>query len=64
MSMDRNDVKHGIDQAAKNLKAATDKLADKSHDAGDSMKEKAKELARKTGDQMIDQGKKLKKAAR
>jgi hypothetical protein len=64
MSVDRNDVKHGIDKAAANLKAATDKLADKSHEAGESMTEKAKELARKTGDQMIAQGNKLKNAAR
>jgi hypothetical protein len=64
MSIDRNDVKHGIDKAAENLKTATDKLADKSHETGESMKEKAKELARKTGDQMIDKGNKLKNAAR
>jgi hypothetical protein len=64
MSFDRNDVKQGIDKAAENLKAATDKLAAKGSEAGDSMKEKAKELARKTGDQMIDKGTKLKNAAR
>lgn len=64
MSVDRNDVKRGIDKAAANLKAATDKLADKSHQAGESMTEKAKELARKTGDQMIANGNKLRNAAR
>jgi hypothetical protein len=64
MSFDKNDVKHGIDKAAENLKSATDTVAAKSHEAGESMKEKAKELARKTGDQMIDKGTKLKNAAR
>lgn len=64
MSFDKNDVKHGIDKAAENLKIATDKLAAKSQEAGDSITEKAKELARKTGDQMIDKGTKLKNAAR
>jgi hypothetical protein len=64
MSFDRNDVKHGIDKAASRLKSATDNLADKSQEAGESMKEKAKEMARRTGDQMIEKGAKLKNAAR
>jgi hypothetical protein len=64
MSFDKNDVKQGIDKAADQLKAATDNLAAKSHEAGESMKEKAKELARKAGDEMIEQGTKLKNAAR
>jgi len=64
MSFDKKDVKHGIDKAAENLKAATDDLAAKSQEVGESMKEKAKELARKTGDQMIEKGTKLKNAAR
>jgi hypothetical protein len=64
MSFDKNDVKHGIDKAAEHLKVATDKVAMKSQEASDSMTEKAKELARKTGDQMIDKGQKLKNAAR
>ena len=64
MSFDKNDVKDGIDKAAEQLKTATDNLATKSHEAGESMKEKAKELARKAGDEMIEQGTKLKNAAR
>ena len=64
MSFDKDDVKHGIDKAAEQLKTATDNLAMKSHEAGESMKEKAKELARKAGDEMIEQGTKLKNAAR
>ncbi|HEY3827423.1 MAG TPA: hypothetical protein VGL82_22880 [Bryobacteraceae bacterium] len=64
MSFDRNDVKHGIDKAASRLKSATDNLADKSQETGESMKQRAKELARKTGDQMIENGKKLRNAAR
>jgi hypothetical protein len=63
MSLDKEDVKHGIDKAADQLKVATDKLAAKTHEASDAMTEKAKELARKTGDQMIEQGTKLKNAA-
>lgn len=64
MSFDKDDVKHGIDEAAVRLKAATDTLAAKSHEAGESASEKAKELARKAADQMIEQGEKLKNAAR
>jgi hypothetical protein len=64
MSFDKNDVKNGIDKAAEQLKTATDNLAAKSHEASEAAKEKAKELARKAGDQMIEQGEKLKNAAR
>jgi hypothetical protein len=64
MSFDKKDVKQGIDKAADHLKAATDTLVEKTHEAGESLSEKAKELARKTGDQMIEQGTKLKNAAR
>ena len=63
MSLDRNDVKHGIDKAAEQLKSATDNLAAKSQEASDAAKAKAKELAIKAGDQMIEQGERLKKAA-
>jgi hypothetical protein len=63
MSLDRNNVKQEIDKAAAHLKTATDKLAEKSHEAGESLTETAKELARKTGDQMIKRGEQLKKAA-
>ena len=64
MSFDKNDVKNGIDKAAEQLKTATDNLAAKSQEASEAAKEKAKELARKAGDQMIEQGEKLKNAAR
>jgi hypothetical protein len=64
MSFDKEDVKHGIDKAADHLKAAADAVVAKSHEASESAKEKAKELARKTGDQLIEQGEKLKNAAR
>jgi hypothetical protein len=64
MSFDRKDLKHGIDKAADHLKAAANTLAATSHEASESAKGKAKELARKTGDQLIQQGRKLKKAAR
>jgi hypothetical protein len=58
MSIDKNDVKHGIDQAATNLKQAVDKVAETS----DKIAAKAKEAGRKAGDHMIEQGEKLKKA--
>jgi ElaB/YqjD/DUF883 family membrane-anchored ribosome-binding protein len=64
MSFDKNDVKNGIDKAADQLKAATDTLAAKTHEAGEAAKAKAKELAQKAGDEMIEQGQKLKNAAR
>jgi hypothetical protein len=64
MSFGKNDVKQGIDKAAKNLKTATDKLAARSQEAGESITAKAKELARRTGEQMIDKGTKLRKAGR
>lgn len=64
MSIDRNDVKKGIDKAAEQLKTATDNLAAKSQEAGDAAKARAKELAKKAGDQMIEQGEKLRNAAR
>jgi hypothetical protein len=64
MSFDKEDVKSGIDKAAEHLKAATDAVAARSHEASESAKEKAKELARKTGDQLIEQGERLKEAAR
>jgi hypothetical protein len=64
MSFDKNDLKQGIDKAAEHLKAATDTVVAKSHEASESASEKVKELARKTGDQLIAQGEKLKKAAR
>jgi hypothetical protein len=64
MSFDKNDVKHGIDKAAEQLKTATDNLAAKSQEASDAAVAKAKALAQKAGDEMIEQGQKLKNAAR
>jgi hypothetical protein len=60
MSMDKKDVKQGIDQAATHLKQAVDKVVETS----EMITAKAKEAGRKTGDQMIEQGKKLKSASR
>ena len=60
MSMDKKDVKQGIDQAATHLKEAVDKVVETS----EMIAAKAKEAGRKTGEQMIAQGKKLKSASR
>lgn len=60
MSFDKKDVKQGIDEAATHLKQAVDKVAETS----EMIAAKAKEAGRKTGDQMIQQGKKLKSASR
>jgi hypothetical protein len=64
MSIDREDVKHGIDTAAEKLKDVTDKVAAKFDKASDEASKKTREMARKTGDVMIDKGQKLKAAAR
>jgi hypothetical protein len=63
MSFDKDDVKHGIDSVAAHLKHAVDSIAEKASDSRDKLTEKAKEVARKTGDEMIEQGQKLKTAA-
>lgn len=60
MNITKNDVKRSIDRAASNLKTVADAVAAKSDQAA----EKAKELGRAAGDQMIAQGKKLKNASR
>jgi hypothetical protein len=60
MSFDKKDVKQGIDEAAAHLKQAVDKVAETS----EMIAAKAKEAGRKTGDHMIEQGKKLKSASR
>ena len=62
MSIDKNDVKHGIDKVASHLKDAVDSIDQKTSDSREKLSEKAKEVARKTGDAMIEQGHKLKKA--
>ena len=64
MSIDKKDVKQGIDQAATNLKLAVDKLAQATETMTTKAAAKAKEAGRKTGDHMIQQGKKLKSASR
>jgi len=63
MSFDRNDVKHGIDVAAEKLKEATDKISDKLSETAADASVKARELGRKTGDTLIEQGEKLKQAS-
>ncbi len=63
MSFDTNDVKRGIDNVAAHLKDAVDHLAERTSESREKVSEKAKEMARKAGDEMIEQGQKLKKAA-
>jgi hypothetical protein len=63
MSIDRNDVKHGIDVAAEKLKEATDKISDKFAETSRNANVKARELGRKTGDTLIEKGTKLKEAS-
>jgi predicted transcriptional regulator len=63
MSFDKEDVKQGIDNVAAHLKDAVDKIAEKTSESRGRVSEKAKEIARKTGDEMIEQGQKLKNAA-
>jgi hypothetical protein len=60
MSIDKKDVKTGIDDAATNMKRVVDKVVETS----DMIAAKAKEAGRKTGEEMIKQGQKLKKASR
>ena len=64
MSLDRNDVKHGIDVAAEKLKEVTDKISDKLSETAKDANEKAREFGRKTGDTMIEHGEKLKQASK
>jgi hypothetical protein len=63
MSIDKNDVKHGIDVAAEKLKEATDKISAQLAETSKDATAKAHELGRKAGDTMIEQGEKLKKAS-
>jgi len=64
MSLNRNDVKHGIDVTAEKLKKATDTISDRLSDTAKSADAKARELGRKTGETLIEKGKKLKQASR
>jgi hypothetical protein len=63
MSFDKNDVKHGIDNVAAHLKDAVDAFTEKTSESREKVSEKVKEMARKTGDELIEQGQKLKHAA-
>ena len=63
MSFDKDDIKHGIDNVAAHLKDAVDKIAEKTAESRGKLSENAREMARKTGDEMIVQGHKLKDAA-
>jgi hypothetical protein len=63
MSLDKEDVKHGIDNVAAHLKDAVDKITEKTSESRGKVSEKVKEMARKTGDELIQQGHKLKRAA-
>jgi hypothetical protein len=63
MSISREDVKHGIDHVASQLKEVVDNIADKTSESRDKLSEKAKDVARKAGDEMIEQGHKLKNSA-
>jgi hypothetical protein len=63
MSFDKNDVKHGIDNMATHLKGAVDKIADATDESREKVSDKAREIARKAGEEMIEQGHKLKNAS-
>jgi len=62
MSFDKNDVKRGIDNVAAHLKDAIDNIAERTSESREKLAEKAKEMARTTGDELIEQGHKLKNA--
>jgi hypothetical protein len=63
MSFDKEDVKQGIDEVAAHLKHAVDVVVEKTSGTRETIADKAKELGRKTGDEMIEQGQKLKNAS-
>jgi hypothetical protein len=63
MSIDKNDIKRGIDDVAAHLKDAVDRIAEKTSEAREKANERAREVGRKTGDRMIEQGQKLKAAS-
>ena len=63
MSFDKDDLKHGIDNVAAHLKDAVDKIAEKTSESREKFSEKTKEAARRAGDEMIEQGQKLRNAA-
>lgn len=63
MSLHREDIKRGIDKAAANLKDAVDSVADSTSESRARFRDKAKEVAQKAGDEMIQKGHQLKRAA-
>ncbi len=63
MSFDKNDVLHGIDSLAAHLKDAVNTFTEKTSESREKVSEKVKEMARKTGDELIEQGQRLKNAA-
>lgn len=63
MSFDKEDVKHGIDEVATSLKHAVDVVAGKTSETSETLAEKAKQIGRRTGDELIAQGEKLKAAS-
>jgi hypothetical protein len=63
MSLDKDDIKNGIDHIAAHLKGAVDTIAEKTAESREKLAENAKRMARKTGDEMIVQGHKIKDAA-
>jgi hypothetical protein len=64
MSLNKKDVKRGIDKAAGYLKSATDTVAQKSSEGRERVAGKAKEAARNAGDQLIQAGQTIKRAVR
>lgn len=63
MSFDKSDIKQGIDNVAEYLKDAVDKIVEKKNESSEKISESARAVARKTGDEMIEQGQKLRNAA-
>jgi hypothetical protein len=63
MHIDREDIKRGIDNAAQHLKNAVDSVADSASESGTKVRDKARDAARRAGDELIEQGQKLKRAA-
>lgn len=63
MSLDRKDIRRGIDKAAENLKDAVDSVADRTRESRARVTDKAREVAQKAGDEMIQKGRQLKRAA-
>jgi len=64
MSLNKKDVKRGIDKAAGFLKGATDTVAHKGGEGRERVAGKAKEAARSAGDHLIQAGQTIKRAAR